>query len=190
MSLSLPFLGLSNNHEELFGTNISNQEKAMSENLPVGSEDWVSSLEIADKVKAKTIPAKSASASIKRRLLDRNPNVQILALKLTDVCIKNCGAHFHNEIVNKDFFDTITALGRGTFDGTNPDVRLKALELIQSCAFAFKNKSGMYYSNEIYQELKREGIKFPKLEHADSLQNLIETQTVFAVNIGPRMDRQ
>ena len=57
-------------------------EKATSENLPIGTDDIVTNLEIADKIKAKEVSAKSAVASLKRRINHKNPNVQILALKV------------------------------------------------------------------------------------------------------------
>jgi growth factor-regulated tyrosine kinase substrate len=103
----MDFLGLSfvlNPHDEAF-------ERATSENIPVGTDDIQQSLAIADRVKGKEIPAKLAIQSLKKRLLHRNPNVQILTLKLIDVLVKNCGIHFHIELCSKDFYDCLCAIG-------------------------------------------------------------------------------
>lgn len=96
----------------LFGNSDEIFEKATSENIQIGTEDLVTNLAIADKIKAKEIPAKQAINSLKKRLTHKNPNVQILAMKLSDFLIKNCGAHFHSEFVARDFFDFFVANAR------------------------------------------------------------------------------
>ncbi|KAI8908431.1 hypothetical protein EDD86DRAFT_207640 [Gorgonomyces haynaldii] len=149
-------------------------EKATSENLPIGTEDLPTCLDIADKIKSKEIQPKQACASIKKRINHKNPNVSILALKLTDICIKNGGHHFLQEVSSRDFMDNLQSLARANVD---PSVTEKVLELIQSCGIAFKSKPDLGYAVEVYEQLKREGFKFSSMEHSHSLPMLIETKT-------------
>ena len=87
-------------------------DRATSENLPQGDEDVALNLEISDLIKSKAFSAKDAIRLIKRKINASNPNVQLLALKLTDVCVKNSGKHFILEVATKDFMDILVALLR------------------------------------------------------------------------------
>ena len=55
-------------------------EKATSELLPQGQEDIALNLEVSDKIKSKSVPAKQAMQTIRKRLVHKNPNVVLLAL--------------------------------------------------------------------------------------------------------------
>jgi growth factor-regulated tyrosine kinase substrate len=67
-------------------------------------------LDISDKIKAKHFNPKDVIKSLKRRINHKNPNVQILALKFTDVCVKNSGHHFLVELSARDFIDSLVSL--------------------------------------------------------------------------------
>ncbi|KAJ3087321.1 Vacuolar protein-sorting-associated protein 27 [Quaeritorhiza haematococci] len=133
-------------------------------------------LEICDKIKSKEVPAKTAAASIKKRINDKNPNVQILALKLADVCVKNGGHHFLVEVASRDFMDNLVSLSRQSA-GSHWDVRQKVLALIQTWGLAFKSKYDLKYVTEVYEMLKREGIAFPPVQNAEASAVMIDTQT-------------
>lgn len=60
-------------------------------------------LEAADFIRGKQVLPKQATASIKKRLVFKNSNVQLLALNLLDICIKNAGMHFIAEVAQPDF---------------------------------------------------------------------------------------
>ncbi|KAJ3409465.1 Vacuolar protein-sorting-associated protein 27 [Chytridiales sp. JEL 0842] len=213
-------------------------EKATSENLPVGSEDLVLNLDIADKVKSKEVPPKDAVRSLKKRINHKNPNVQLLALKvrsvdldirrttetpmetfqlmaevaggngrrrivssgrpvyggyqamrlsrkgeeglseiadLTDTCVKNGGNHFLVEVASRDFIDNLVSIARAF--GTNPDVKQKIFQLIQTWGLAFKAKSELSYVTEVYNSMKREGVSFPPVEKAEASSVMIDTTT-------------
>lgn len=74
----------------------SSTDKATAEELPLGGENLELNFEISDAIRSKTVVAKDAMRSIKRRLNHKNPNVQLLALSvcqpisLNDIAIPKC----------------------------------------------------------------------------------------------------
>ncbi|KAI8815409.1 putative vacuolar sorting-associated protein [Cladochytrium replicatum] len=150
-------------------------EKVTSENLPVGSEDVELSLEIADKIKSKQFPAKPTAQFMKKRINHKNPNVQILTLKLVDFCVKNAGHHFVVEVASREFSENLSSLVRAY--SSNKDVKDKILALVQAWGIAFKPKSELSNMVELYETLKREGFSFPAVDRAASSSVMIETQT-------------
>lgn len=57
-------------------------DKATSPLLPIGTHDVATNFDVADAVRAKTAPPRAAAQTLKRKLQDRNPNVQLLALRV------------------------------------------------------------------------------------------------------------
>ncbi|PWN31751.1 VHS-domain-containing protein, partial [Meira miltonrushii] len=136
-------------------------EKATSELLPAGQEDIALNLEICDQVRSKQVPPKQAMQTIKKRLSHKNPNVVLLALGLTDICIKNGGDHFLAEVASKEFMDNLESILR-TPGGPNYDVKTKALKLIQDWAQISESKPHqMGYIIDTYKSLKFSGFDFP-----------------------------
>lgn len=138
-------------------------QRATSESLPTGEQDFVLNLEICDLIRSKTVQPKDAMRSLKRRLLHKNPNVQIATLHLVDFCIKNGGSHFLVEIASREFIDTVLLVLKPLSNSTpvNLDVQNLILECIQNWANAFEGQIQLAYVGQVYKQLKDEGFHFP-----------------------------
>lgn len=70
-------------------------DNATSELLPSGSDETLlTSLQLSDQIRSKTVDASYALKSMRRRSAHKNPNVQIQALHVLDVLVKNSGEAF------------------------------------------------------------------------------------------------
>ncbi|KAF9645026.1 ubiquitin binding protein [Thelephora ganbajun] len=150
-------------------------DKATSELLPAGSEDMALSLEICDQIRSKSVSSKDAMRSLRRRLDHKNPNVQLSALSLVDLCVKNGGDHFLTEISSKEFMDNLVSILK--FPALNSQVKVKILRLVQNWASAFEGKPTLGYVSQVYRTLKSEGFSFPPQDPASTSSAMVDTQT-------------
>ncbi|KAF7974930.1 hypothetical protein HWV62_10971 [Athelia sp. TMB] len=150
-------------------------DKATSELLPSGTEDIALNLEICDQIRSKSVSAKEAMHALKRRLNHKNPNVQLLALGLTDICIKNGGDAFLTEVASREFIDNLVSIVK--IPSLNSNVKTKALRFIQSWATSFEGKPALAYVGQVYKNLKGEGFAFPPPDLAAASSAMVDTQT-------------
>ncbi|KAG6874136.1 hypothetical protein C0995_005552 [Termitomyces sp. Mi166 len=150
-------------------------DKATSELLPAGSEDIALNLEICDQIRSKSAPAKDAMRALKRRLNHKNPNVQNLALSLTDICVKNGGDLFLAEVASREFMDNLVSILR--IPGLHHDVKQNILRLIQNWSIAFEGKPSLAYVGQVYKTLLHEGFNFPPKDLSLANSAMVDTQT-------------
>lgn len=63
--------------------------------MPVGQDEiLLSGLQLSDMVRSKAIEAEPALKSVRRRIGHKNPNVQVQALHVLDLLVKNSGSAF------------------------------------------------------------------------------------------------
>ncbi|KAL3894838.1 MAG: hypothetical protein SGCHY_005039, partial [Lobulomycetales sp.] len=137
---------------------------ATDETQPFAAEALLASwLELADKIKAKTLSGTGIVKALARRLAHQNPNVAIMTVKLTDTLIKNCGHAFLLLVAEKDFVDALVNLQETT---PNHQLSSTILEHVQAWAIAFRGKYQLAYVEAVYNQLKRDGKPFPKSESA------------------------
>ncbi|KAF9581322.1 Vacuolar protein-sorting-associated protein 27, partial [Lunasporangiospora selenospora] len=147
-------------------------DKATSENLPAGTDDLALNLEICDQIRSKRVSPKDAAKALKRRISHKNPNVQLLALGLTDVCAKNGGQHLLVEVTSRDFVDNLTSILRAPA-GCSPVVKTRILALIQTWGLLFRGKPGLGYVCDTYAILQQERYEFPPVDQVGAA--IVET---------------
>ncbi|GAA5856900.1 hypothetical protein JCM8547_008451 [Rhodosporidiobolus lusitaniae] len=153
-------------------------EKCTSDLLPSQTPlDLPEALHLADLIRSSAVPPSHAVKTLLVRLQHNNPNVQLLALALFDVALKNGGSGFLSVLAKPaaqggaatDF--ELLAAGRKA-GGVNRDVEKESRKLLQEWASAFKGsgKKELEASEvvEAYERLKRDGVEFPQLDRSAS----------------------
>ncbi|KAK4050791.1 Vacuolar protein-sorting-associated protein 27 [Microbotryomycetes sp. JL201] len=142
---------------------VDTTDKTTSDLLPSNAPpDLVASLELADLIRSTAVPPQAATKAFLRRLKHPNPNVQLLALGVLDICVKNGGTPFLVQVGAKECANELEQLGRGTPSG-NRDVKERVLSKVQDWATAFQGKDALRHSELVrtYERMRNEGLPFP-----------------------------
>ncbi|EGF98547.1 uncharacterized protein MELLADRAFT_118517 [Melampsora larici-populina 98AG31] len=137
-------------------------EACTSSNLPSSAPPPITdSLALSDLIRSSAVPASHAVKSLRKRLTHSNPNVQLLATTVIDICIKNGGDAFLKEIGARDFSEECAQIL--TNPSSNREVREKLKKEFQNWALAFEAVSFLSHSELVhnYKRLSSLGIEFP-----------------------------
>ncbi|KAJ2453114.1 Vacuolar protein-sorting-associated protein 27 [Coemansia sp. RSA 2336] len=152
----------------IYGSPIDDEiARLTSEDVPNHELDISGALTFADRIRSKEFGAKDVARALKERLNFSNPNVQILALNLADICVKNGGRLIQLEVSRREFIDAITNL-LDSRTGRDYELRQVILTLIQEWAAMFRNNNEMSYVSGVMERMKRSGYTFPKTNVSSS----------------------
>eukprot|EP00246_Nothoceros_aenigmaticus_P015516 TRINITY_DN64_c0_g1_i1.p1 TRINITY_DN64_c0_g1~~TRINITY_DN64_c0_g1_i1.p1 ORF type:complete len:643 (-),score=157.99 TRINITY_DN64_c0_g1_i1:514-2442(-) len=133
-------------------------DKATSD-LLIGP-DWAMNLDLCDIINSDPGQARDVVKSLKKRLTNKNPSVQVLSLTVLETLIKNCSDIVHQQVAEKDILHEMVKIVKKK---TDMQVRDKILVLIDSWQEAFGGQRGRYPQYYLaYDELKRGGVEFPQ----------------------------
>eukprot|EP01018_Ginkgo_biloba_P001181 Gb_13955 [translate_table: standard] len=133
-------------------------ERATSDML-IGS-DWAMNIEICDIINSDPGQAKDVIKAVKKRLGNKNPKIQLLALTLLETLIKNCGDCVHLQVAERAVLHEMVKLVKKKSD---LQVKEKILVLLDTWQEAFGGPRGrypQYYA--AYHDLVRVGVRFPQ----------------------------
>lgn len=167
-------------------------EEASSETIPNGEMDIAVGLEITDIIRSKKVPPKNAMRCLKKRLTKvyQNPNLLLSTLKVIDLCVKNCGAHFLAEINQKEFIDYLVDFifkvhyNTKDYKVYSSEAKYKIgntiLKYIKEWNLCLMDVTQTKYLDRAYQLLLLQGYDFPEV---DSL--LLQSASTFADSRAP-----
>ncbi|KAI8899419.1 hypothetical protein BC833DRAFT_585848 [Globomyces pollinis-pini] len=124
------------------------------------SEDWSAIIKICELVEANPSKCRDTVNILIKKLNHKNVNVVLYSLTLANALVQNCGLTLKQEISSRAYLQTLMKLVNN--NNTHITVRNRILDVIQTWANDFKNDSSLDYMVEVYQQLKSDGLEFPK----------------------------
>uniref|UniRef100_A0A7S4L5E2 VHS domain-containing protein n=1 Tax=Guillardia theta TaxID=55529 RepID=A0A7S4L5E2_GUITH len=107
--------------------------------------------------------AQQVVKAIRIRLTRSRPQVQLSALELAEVLVKNCGAELHQQVGSKHFMADLQSMATG--EEVDAAVQRKCLELIQAWGEAFKSlQQTLPLFTATFNFLKAQGVEFPQFD--------------------------
>ncbi|KAI8452968.1 hypothetical protein BY996DRAFT_2964649 [Phakopsora pachyrhizi] len=137
-------------------------ESCTSSNLPSSTPPPITdSLTLSDLIRSSAVTANYALKSLLKRLNHSNPNVQLLAIAVIDICVKNGGDGFLREVGSFQFSEDCAQIIRNPT--SNRDVQEKLRREFQNWALAFEAVPFLSSSELVtnYRKLKSSGVEFP-----------------------------
>lgn len=129
-------------------------EKATSEALL--RPDITYNTEVRDLISSRPDMPKEAIQYFKKRVISRNPKVQLLTLELLDFTVCNTSLPFHTQVASKDFLATLSQLYRSR--DVDSSVRLKLKDIITDWYQKFSDARDILPGFfELYNQLKLGG---------------------------------
>ncbi|MCJ1311440.1 hypothetical protein MMC25_005111 [Agyrium rufum] len=130
-------------------------------------------LEIADLINAKKGNApREAAVAIVNYINHRNPNVQLLALSLLDIGVKNCGYPFHLQISTKEFLNELVRRFPERPPIRPTRVQMRILEAIeewrQTICQTSRYKEDLGFIRDMHRLLSYKGYIFPEVRKEDA----------------------
>eukprot|EP00897_Mesotaenium_endlicherianum_P004704 jgi/Mesen1/4261/ME000022S03549 len=120
--------------------------------------DWGKVLLLCDHVNTDRITTVDVARAIKKRLLIKNPHVQMLALTLLEAMVKNCEKMF-SEVASEKVLDEMVRIADDRQAPT--ELREKSLRMIESWGESTEQLRFLPVYEETYKSLKSRGVKFP-----------------------------
>ncbi|WOL00800.1 target of Myb protein 1-like [Canna indica] len=122
--------------------------------------DWAMNNEICEILNREPGQAKDVIKDLRKRIWNKHPKVQLLALTLLETMIKNCGDIVHMHVAEKDILHEMVKIVKKKHSESH--VKQKILMLIDAWQEAFGGPQARYPQYYIaYQELLRYGVVFP-----------------------------